>query len=281
MEVIMDLKRLFLLLIAVSLCLLNPEEGSAFAQDSSYDSCCNSWDCCGGWYGVVGAGYAFSMDAGIKNPDPNFWDFSNEGYDSDLGGSPFFFIGFGKTFCGSWSLDLTYSYYNTFHYQKYQTGSSGTEGFTGAARTRFFDLDHENVLLNLSYNPQWDCLSYRFCQVRVSPVVGLGIGVGINHVDNFHTFGYNQRVANGNPTSIGERNTKASFAWQALAALRFQLACRFDLDIGYRYYQGGWFEGPSQITLNTPDVLGGVTSAEPWEGKLKANEVYLNLIFRF
>lgn len=269
--------RRLVFLVFMATCLA----GKASAQYYG-DSCC-SWNCCGCWYGVVGAGYAWSMNADIDNPDPAFWDFANEGYDTDLEDSPFFYIGFGRQFCG-FEFDVTYAYYETFHYQKFQTGASATPGFTGGARTRFFDLNHQNVLFSVGYTPTWDCLCWNFCNLRIRPHIGAGIGVGINHVDNFHTVGFtliDEDEGVGSTTSIGDRTTTTSFAWRVLAALRFSLPCALSMDIGYRYYDGGCFDGPSRIVSNTIDFEGGFSSGRPWEGRLRTNEVFLDLIFCF
>ncbi len=255
----MNIKKIF---FALMLC-------SLFCVSNLKASCC---DC---WYGIVGAGYAFSEDTGINNPDTSFWDAANEGYDTDLGESSFSYIGIGKQFCQWMNFDATYSYYQTFHYQKYQTG-------TGAARTRFFDLDHQNALFTFSIDPRWDCLSYTLCNVSLRPIVGVGIGVGIHHVDNFHTVVYNSTGKGGSTTSIGDRVTTTSFAYKLLAALRFDFACSpLFLDIGYSYYDGGRFEGPSTIVLNDVTFTGSSDSGSPWKGDLKTNQVYVNLGFCF
>lgn len=231
--------------------------------------CCLSSD----WYGIIGAGYAWSMNTGIENPDTSFWDPAIEGYNANLGNSPFITIGVGKTFCNMFCFDVGYSYYQTFHYQKFQTGTADTMGFTGSSRTRFFDLDHMNVLANFSYYST--CFAYDFCFARFTPFVGAGIGLGINRVSNFHTVGLTNNV--GSTTSIGRATTKTSFAWQATGGIEIRPTCSaLSIDIGYHYYDGGRFEGPSLILSNT---LGTAQNGSPWKGRLKANEVFLTLNF--
>ncbi|MCC5831874.1 MAG: porin family protein [Chlamydiales bacterium] len=275
------MKRVVLYLAIIVCCVA----GKASAQYLPYgDPCCN-FNCCSEWYGVVGAGYAWSMKTGIDNPDPSYWDFSNEGYNADLKESPFFYIGFGRQVCGL-DFDLTYSYYETFHYQKFQTGVSPTPGFTGEARTRFFDLNHQNLLFSIGYTPTWECLCWEFCDIRVRPHFGAGIGLGISHIDNFRTVSYvtlgeEEELGFGSTTSIGNRVRNTSFAWRVLASLRFSLPCALTLDVGYRYYDGGCFEGPSRIAINAAEFEGRLDSGKPWKGRLKTNELFLNLIFSF
>ena len=251
------------------------------AKAGPFNACAQSECCFANWYGFVGAGYAFSLKAGIKNPDPAFWDFAFEGYDRHLESAPFFFIGFGKKWC-CLDFDISYSYYRPFHYKKFQTGVSATPGFTGPSRTRFFDLEHENILFTATFDPKWRYLCYRFCGLQVNPLLGIGIGAGIHHVNNFHTVGFSPTALVGSTTSIGKRVTTTSFAWQALAALRFQFGCSpLSLDIGYRYYDGGRFFGPGTVVSNTPTGLGAKQSGKPWRGTLRANEIYLDLMFNF
>jgi hypothetical protein len=279
------LKKMMLGLLAIGSTL---SANQPCCNTSSYPTdCCSDSQCCGNWYGVVGTGYAWSFNSGIKNPDPTFWDDANEGYNANLGNSPFFTLGFGSRFCGCFSLDLDYTYYQTFHYQKYQTSTVGqTPGFTGIARTRFFDLDHQNVMFNLSYAP---CRQFSFgCScIDFSPLLGIGIGCGVNRVSNFHTVGFSSIStigAVGSTTSIGETVTNASFAWQGTAGFRIhpQPCSPLLIDIAYRYYDGGTFHGPRNIVLNTLSGAGAFSAnGKAWKGRLKANEIMLTLNYLF
>lgn len=263
----------------IALALLSVTQGNTFAN--TYQGC-SAPDCCdnGGWYGVVEAGYAWSFHTGIKNPDPSFWDNATEGYDARVGNAPYFTIGFGKQFCNLYCFDVNYSYYQTFHYQKFQSGISSTPGFTGARRTRFFDLDHQNVLFNFTLRPS-DCFCFNFCSVNFTPFAGVGIGIGIHKVNNFHTVAFvSTQPPVGSTTSIGNSRTHTDFAWQATAGLNIQpFSCYscLSLDIGYHYYDGGRFKGPSKIVTNTADTEGGYNTGAPWRGRLKANEIFFAL----
>ncbi len=228
------------------------------------------------YYAFVGSGYAWSLKAGIHNPDPGYWDAAQEGYNSDLGDSPFFTIGLGKQLWRILHLDLSYTYYQTFHYQKQQTGTSSTPGFTGARRTRYFDLDNQNVLFSASLYP-WQiktgCGAF-------TPYAGGGVGVGINRVSNFHTVAYDSSADVGSTTSIGGPVTKGVFAWRVLAGIRFAPKIEhFSFDLGYRYYNGGKFTGPSKIQNYTGG--GATTYGKPWKGYIKSNEIYFTVNFDY
>lgn len=262
-------------------------------EGQSFNNCCNmnlgGQDCCcAPWYGFVGAGYAWSFKTGIKNPDPNFWDFANEGYDAHLGDAPFFTIGVGKRFCGFLGFDVAYTYFQPFHYQKFQTSPmQSTIGFTGPLRTRFFDLDHQNVMFNLNLVPE-NCFSLNCSCIEISPLLGIGIGVGIHHVTNFHTVAATplfETVSLGTTTSIGEHVRRTSFAWQGTAGVRLSpnQCSPFKFDIAYRYYDGGRFQCPSRILIATAAAGqgAGFQSGRPWKGRLRANEVLLQLNYIF
>lgn len=182
------------------------------------------------------------------------------------------------------NFDAVYSIYQPFHYQKFQSGPDTIpSGFPGNPRTRFFDLEHQSVMFNFSLDPRWQCLHYELACIDISPIVGVGIGAGINRVANFHTVGFNTTTPPvGSVSSIGRPITTSSFAWQVNAALRFQKICsNISFDIGYRYHNGGRFKGPSTIVANTADEGGGFLEIAPWKGWFRTNEVYLNMNFWF
>ncbi len=63
-----------------------------------------------------------------------------------------------------------------------------------------------------------------------------------------------------------------SFSWQGSLGLNFRPAqSHLSVDIGYRYFDGGKFEGPSLVYTNSAGWL----SAPPWRGRLKANQGFV------
>jgi opacity protein-like surface antigen len=230
------------------------------------------------WYGLFGTGYAYSMKANIDHPG-GIWDPATEGYDSNLGGSPFFTLGFGRAFLDYLRFDTTYTFYQGFHYQKHQSGEGNTPGFTGVNRIRFFDLDHQSVLFNLSLYPEKH-FYFSAIDLDISPYLGVGIGAGFSRVYNFHTVAYAREV--GSTTSLGNKHTRSAFAWQASAGIRLHPtdSC-FSFDIGYRYYDGGRFHSSSTIYMNTPDFQGVPSEVNPWKGKLRTNQITLSFNMDF
>ncbi len=246
--------------------------GTGFpGQDCCVESCDN-------WYGVVGAGYAFSRKAHIRVGTD--WDPSPSSHDDKFTDTPFFFIGFGRTFCNWIDFDVTYSFYQPLHYQKFKTADAEDVG----THTHFFDLDHQNLMFDLTLDSVgWFCFGDCW-GLNIRPIVGAGIGVGINSITNFHSVDFGgATVPVGSTTDIGDRKRGTSFAWQVLAALRFGVCncCPFSFDIGYRYYDGGRFHGPTRFVLNTAAGAGAQTSLSAWKGRFTANEVYLALNYGF
>lgn len=231
------------------------------------------------WYGLIQTGYAYSFDAGISNPDPLFWDAAAQGYNANLGGSPFLGVGFGRSILYYLRVEAAYTYFQGFHYQKFQSGSSGTAGFTGSKRNRYFDLDHQNVMFNFSLYPEKHCY-FSLARLDVSPYIGLGLGAGFSRVMNFHTVAYSEGV--GSTTSIGTKTNRTALAWQGFAGIRLHpsRSC-MNFDLGYRYYDGGRFQGPNFVYANTKDLQGNPTSGKAWRGKLRTNQFTIALNFWF
>lgn len=103
------------------------------------------------WFASIGTGYSWTEKPGIVNPNPAFWDFSLQGYDSDLGDRGFYTFAVGKQIHQYIDISLSYLDHEVFNYQKFQTsppGTSGTPGFTGGSRTRYFELDNKALLVN-------------------------------------------------------------------------------------------------------------------------------------
>lgn len=235
------------------------------------------------WSFGVSSGYAWTKKIGLSNPDTTFWDASTKGYDDKLSTASFVSFSAGRNIFNHLAGAVEYSLYQTLNYQKHQTGTGSTGGFTGDERMRFFDITHQSVLFNFKFlvPNSWN-LSVGNCMVY--PVLGAGIGLGISKMSNFHTVGYAGLAALGNTTSIGFPNVNTSLAWQVNSGLEFKLEdSAGSMGIGYRYYDGGNFESGTSFMLNTAGIGEGGALSEhvAWKAKLKMHQVRLCLGWDF
>ena len=139
------------------------------------------------WYASIGTGFSWTQLPGIDNPNPALWDDSIQGYDSHLGNRGFYTFEVGKQVHRLIDVSVLYLDNETFNYQKFQTGVSNTEGFTGDSRTRYFDLNNRALLVNGFLHPDHSWLNVH--TVNFTPFVGGGIGYALNQLDNFYTVG--------------------------------------------------------------------------------------------
>lgn len=221
------------------------------------------------WYALVGAGYAWSGKTSMKvnnNIFGNFfWPVTQQGYNGTLDQSPFVELGVGKQVLPWLASQITVGYFNDFKYRRFQSDIP-----TGVTRIRNFDLTNMNAMLTflLSY-PQFTAT---FNHVSFSPFIGGGIGPSLNTIRNFNT-----NVNGGSVTSVGLNNVRNwSVALQGEAGISMQFSQNGIVDLGYRYYYGGRFRGPSQIyiTTATPAVI---TYLPGWKGRVTANTVFADI----
>ncbi|WP_419420759.1 outer membrane protein [Legionella sp. D16C41] len=227
------------------------------------------------WFASIGTGYSWTEKPGIKNPDPTFWDFANEGYDASIGDRGFYTFAVGKSIQEYIDVSVLYLNHEVFDYQKFQTGQSGGQtGFSGNARTRFFQLANRALLVNgfLHPDPYWS----GFATIGITPFIGGGIGYAYNQVRHFQTVGTQvvDGTAIGSTTSIGSDTGHDSFAWQGSAGLSFRTTqSHLGVNLGYRYFDGGKFHGPSRIYANSD----GFANGRSWRGHVKANQLFFEI----
>ncbi|ASQ47341.1 outer membrane protein [Legionella clemsonensis] len=231
------------------------------------------------WFASIGTGYSWTEKPGIVNPNPAFWDFSLQGYDADLGDRGFYTFEVGKQLQEYLDISISYINHENFDYQKFQTsppGTSDTPGFSGSARTRYFELDNKAILVNGFIHPA-NALA-TLAAIEVTPFIGGGVGYAHNEVRNFYTVGRTviAGIPVGSTTTIGDPAGRNSFAWQLSAGVNLTpTGSHLSIGTGYRYYDGGKFEGPSTVYTNSA----GFQTSTPWSGRLKANQVFVN--FRY
>lgn len=221
------------------------------------------------FHAIVASGYAWSMKTDI-HVDEAQWAPADEGYSANLGNSPFIQLGFG---CRLWKvldLDFNYTLYDSFQYYKDQTDPFGNK------RSRSFTLDHQGSIFSATYFPY----AFRFCKIQCTPFLGMGIGIGTSKVSDFQTVFYDPVQGIGLTTSTGAPHVRNSFAWQGGGGFRIHpMSSKLSLDLAYRYYNGGTFEGPSQVTDYNGSDFGEVDKVQPWTGTLQTNQFYFAVNF--
>lgn len=224
------------------------------------------------WFASIGTGYSWTDKSGVENPDPGFWDRADAGYNGDLTDEGFYTFALGKQVHQYIDLSVSYMNNENFNYQLFQSGVSATPAFSGSNRTRYFTLNNKSVLANIILHNDTPFVTPY--SINVTPFLSGGIGAGFNKISDFHTVGtvVLPTASVGSTTTIGNRASHTSFAWQGSAGINIQpTASHLSANIGYRYFDGGDFEGPSWFYTNSV----GWNSGAPWKGSLKANQVFV------
>lgn len=224
------------------------------------------------WFASIGTGYSWTEKPGIVNPNPAQWDASAQGYDGHLGNRGFYTFAVGKQVYRHVDLSVSYLANELFNYQMFQSGTSLTPGFTGNDRTRFFNLANRAVLANVILRPEQRY--FNVSSVGFTPFLGAGIGYALNQMNNFYTVGSTtvNGTAIGSTDSVGTPASKNSFAWQGSVGFNIKPELsHLSVDLGYRYFDGGNFSGPSSVYANSS----GWISPSTWAGTLIANQAFI------
>lgn len=262
-------------LLACGLCLVARIGVAADSKNRESTETISSEASMSKMFAQIKTGYAWSRHITIHDATvANDWDDSVEGYNASLTNTAFTEFAVGGYPCSFMDLSLSYAYYGTIHYQKYQTGISNTTGFTGDRRIRFFDFDHQNLLVNMMLHLPKDTYALTGNSLSIFPYIAAGIGAGFNQVNNFHTVAYNNGV--GSTTSVGNITNGVSFAWQVGGGITFStFKDRIAIDLGYNYYSSGRFKTSNSVMVNTDAFQGQLDASVPWKGTYSANEIIL------
>lgn len=236
------------------------------------------------FFGVIGAGYSFSMKSDI-DADPAYWDPAPEGYNSDLGNVPAIEIGLGYNITPWLSTSVSTARRGTYKYEKQQTPSIGTTPDFLGAKTRYFDLDNSNVMFNIILHGTNKLVMHIGKNMLISPFIGGGIGVARNELFNFHSVLFKTDSHGINyVAAIMSPNVHYSLAAEALVGISWSIYKRTKLEFGYRFYYGGEFESNDYVTDVKPGEPGEknrATLSPSWKGHLLANEAFVNIVYDF
>lgn len=232
------------------------------------------------WHTYAYSGYAWSKKAGIVNPAPLI--FANvapsDTDDSSLSNANFVGIALHHDLNKWQSLGLSYESYATFNYQKYHENGSPMQDNLGSVFLRLFFMNHQSVMLE-SYLKMPKHWQVQLGGLKVTPLVGLGVGVGINNLFNFQALSYDADIEGTEIASIAKNNIEKSFAWRIETGLNFaSLSSNVSFGLAYRYYDGGRFATSNFYLFN---IAQGFAILPPWTGKFKTNQIkmYINVNF--
>jgi len=189
---------------------------------------------------------------------------------------------------------VSYEFYTPLYYAKHETNAAISTGVAVGAATEYlgpnyersFTLNNQSALFNLEFglprNWAWEVGS-----MSITPIIGAGVGLGVNTVSNFQAVGWSAATGSSNLqlTTISRPKTHVSFAWQVNAGFNFRpVDSDLSFSLAYRFYDGGHFETQSNFMLNdsvSAIDFGKEVALTAWTGRLRANEVVMCLDFQF
>lgn len=190
---------------------------------------------------------------------------------------------------------VSYEFYTPFYYARHETGAALATGAValpaenlGQNYERSFTLNNQSALFNLEFGlpRNW---AWEVCSTSITPILGAGVGLGVNTVSNFQAVGWSTTGTVGTGvlqlTTISRPKTHVSFAWQVNAGFNFRpVDSDLSFSLAYRFYDGGHFETQSSFMLNdnvSAIDFGKEVELTAWTGRLRANEVVMSLDFQF
>lgn len=245
------------------------------------------------WDTDVYLNYAFSMNSNFTNPNSAQYNTvaTDDTDNAKLGDAVGLGIAVNYNCCSWFTLGISGELYTPFSYAKHHTGataatSAGTAGAAevlGTTYERSFTLNHQSFMFNV-YLHLPERLALGVGHMNITPLIGGGVGVGLNKVSNFASVGW---YTTPTPdvvqlTTLAAPNLKASVAGQATAGLNFQPEGS-DMSFGvvYRFYYGGKFNTGTSYMLNDTVNLGALATLDAWTGRLMTNQVAMFLNFEF
>lgn len=242
------------------------------------------------WVNSSYVGYAWSTNTGITNPDASTFRqvVAGDTDDAKLSSTSYAGISLSR-FVKDWiAVGFAYEIYNSFSYQNVHVGSVVSDPLTTTSKevfgdkfTRTFALVHQSALCSLYLNiPDEYKLTYGI--FAIEPVIGGGLGIGINYMTSFQTVGLTATTPYTQVTTVGLASLKNSLAGFASLGVGFKpKSTAATFGIGYRYYVGGKFSSGSQFVFYDATNGGDLVDAAPWVGTIKTNQLNVFLDFEF
>lgn len=235
------------------------------------------------WTNSSYVGYAWSLKAGITNPDLSKFSKVGPGDtdDTPLTNVSYAGISLGRHVCKWLTMSFSYEIFNSFNYQSYHTGGSLPGQTTLDSNfLRSFSVLHQSALLNFYLDLPKKC-NINLGDLCVKPVIGSGLGVGVNQMSAFQTLTFTGTPAVASLSTQGFINLQNSLAWYVNIGVSFQpKGTAANFGVAYRYYDGGKFSSGNKYIVNDSNEEALIDLAA-WTGKIKTNQLKLFLDFDF
>lgn len=234
------------------------------------------------WINSAYVGYGWPMRPGLVNPDEAKFHKVGPGDTDDIAmtGASYSGILLGKQVSTWLTLGISYDIYNNFNYQGYHTnGVSAVDG-SQINFMRSFSITHQSMLFNF-YLHFPKSSKKMVGKIGITPILGGGLGIGINNMSSFQTFTFTGNPVETKLTTLALINTKSSLAGYFNLGVGFSPeGTPANFGIGYRCYYGGTFSSGNKYTINDSHEA-ELLILPPWTGKLKVNQIKIFLDFDF
>jgi len=238
--------------------------GQSFAAEERKDQAVNAWDT------DLYFGYAFPMKLNYQS----FISVTSDVNIADSGNATLIGLAVNYNCCSWFTLGVSGELYTPFNYSFWANVNGG--GGVCVPLT----LNHQAFLFNAYFHLP-ERLAWQLCSVNLTPLIGGGVGVGLNKVTGIQLTSADPNLLY---TAIVLPNFKASVAWQATAGLNFQPeGSDISFGVTYRFKDEGKFNGSTQAQVNDRTHLGQIIINDNGYGiiKLRTNEVGMFLNFEF
>lgn len=288
----------FCLVAAADVCAAKETASSSSSKPARHVSSDDS-DMMARWDTDVTLSYAFSMSSNFTNPSTVQFNAAAVATGADADSNPDNAklgdaVGLGLCInyrCCSWfDVGISGDLYSPFQYSLAHTGATaatgtgaGTHEVLGTTYERSFTLNNQSFMFNV-YLHLPERLAFGVGHMNITPLIGGGVGVGLNKVSNFQSTGWSAPTSGLlQLTTIATPHLKASVAGQAVAGLDFAPeGSDMSFGVAYRFYYGGKFSTGTNYQLNDALNVGAVvTTLDAWTGRLMTNQVAMFLNFEF
>jgi hypothetical protein len=217
------------------------------------------------WRFLAQTGYAWTGK--LKFTAGPSWTPTTTSINDTLYGAPFYSLGVGKTWARWIETNCSYTSFQTFRYVKYQQPVQSSDG----NRMRFFDLDLQNIQLNLLIDP----IRAKFDGPFSIPF-GAGVGASFQRTFNFSQIVYDSAAGVGSVITQGLPSCRTQFCWECYCSIRCRPSqSRFTFDIGYQLTCHGQLRTTDELMTNNSIAQGNLLPFDPWQATLWTNALCL------